>query len=125
MDVVLKPDGPVGEADLAPDRPLAALFALAAHGGGGVVRVFQTETGMARGERRNLAAGAKDSEGLRCGSLDSRRPKSTVFELIDVHRIPSAAQASLINSPIRPGYPIQLGFRQLRPRGLSRGGLDG
>ena len=70
VDVVFGPDRPVGEADLASDRPLAARLALRPDGGRDPIGVVQSEIRPAVGERRDLAARPQDGEDLRCNLVD-------------------------------------------------------
>ena len=74
MDIVFGPDGAVREADLAPDRPLAARFAPRPNGGGRPIGVGQSETAMAPGEGRNLTARSQYGEGLVRNALNVHPP---------------------------------------------------
>ena len=66
-DAVARPDRRVGEADLAPDRPLAAGFAQAAQAGGDAVGGGEVE---AFGERwGDRPAGAEEVEQPPCGGV--------------------------------------------------------
>ena len=62
VDAVFRPDGSVGESDLAADRTLSARFSLRADRRRYVVSILQSEVGIHFGEGVELAAGPQNLE---------------------------------------------------------------
>ena len=73
VDAVLIPDPPVGEPDLAADRPLSARHAALVHESGNAIGGGEVEAGVTRTEGANLPTRAEDREDLRGCFLDVDR----------------------------------------------------
>src|SRR5271165_3062201 len=95
MDVVFGPDGPVGETDLAPDRPLSARLPPRPNLSGDPICLVQAEFRPTGGERRNLTAGPQDGEGLSCNVLDIHLARPPATRDGDGSGAPELAPASM------------------------------